>query len=53
MDNDKPTSITPKQEPITIHIPLWLVLVASILFAIIFFGIGRIFMHYPMNGGLI
>ena len=54
MDNDKPiTSLTPRKEPVKVHIPLWLILVASIIFAIIFFGIGRLFMHYPMNAGLV
>lgn len=41
------------QEPITIHIPIWLVLVASILFALVFFLIGSFFRHYPMSMGLI
>lgn len=53
MNNDKPTSLTPREEPMTIHIPLWLVLVASIIFALVFFVIGSIFRHYPMSGGLI
>ena len=53
MDDETRTSLTPRKDPVTIHIPLWLVLVASFIFALVFFVIGKIFMHYPMNGGLI
>ena len=35
---------------ITVKVPIWLVLVASILFAIVFFVIGSIFRHYPNFG---
>lgn len=38
---------------ITIKVPIWLVLVASILFAIVFFIVGSIFRHYPSLLGVI
>jgi len=53
MDNNKPTSLTPRKEPITIHIPIWIVLVASIIFALAFFVVGSIFRHYPQLLGAI
>lgn len=45
--------LRPQEESITINIPIWLVLVASIIFALVFFVIGSIFRHYPMSMGLI
>ncbi len=53
MNNDKPTSLSPREEPMTIQIPIWLVLVASIIFALVFFIIGSIFRHYPTLVGVI
>jgi hypothetical protein len=42
-----------KKEPIQIQIPIWLVLVASFIFALVFFVIGSIFRHYPDLIGVI
>ena len=44
-------SLYPTPEPIRIN-PLGVILM-SFIFALVFFIIGMLTMHYPMNGGLV
>lgn len=50
MSIKEPADLRKKEDIVTVKVPIWLVLMASIIFALVFFVIGSIFRHYPSFG---